>query len=151
MSSFTRFSGPLHTVYATEASRILKKEHWWIDPGFSYYLNSDKDETVEVPTGYLSDGASVPVLIRWLLPAWGIYGQCAVLHDYLCETWRTNKRFLTRKELDNIFFESMVVAKVPKWKQKLITFGVNIYRLIARPNKPSYDPLKDKLSMEYIN
>lgn len=150
MSSFTRFSGELQTHEAKEASKILGTTHRWIDPGFEYYLSGDNQtEKVIIPRGYLSDGASVPKMLQWLIPVWGKHGQCAVVHDRLCETWATNMRPLDRKAVDKIFFESMRVAKVNRWRRGAIVFGVTAYRLIARPKKPSPAAIKDVLTREY--
>lgn len=150
MSSFTRFSAKLHTHDAPEASKILGSEHKYIDPGFSYYLSDDnKDEFVEIETGYLSDGASVPKPLRWLIKPWGKHGQCAVVHDKLCETWKTNKRKLNRKEVDEIFFASMKVAGVNIFRRTAIEAGVNLYRWYAKPSRPSPSGMKDVLTLQY--
>lgn len=149
MSSFTQFSGELHTSYAKEASRILGDDYWWIDPGFSFYLTEDESEIVTIETGYLSDGASVPKFLKWLIPSWGKHGQCAVVHDKLCETWRTNKRYLNRKQVDEIFFDAMKVAKVNVFRRKAIEAGVTLYRWYANPSKPSPSGMKDVLTYQY--
>lgn len=150
MSSFTRFSGELQTHDAKEASEILGGKYKWIDPGFEYYLSDDnQDEKVVIERGYLSDGASVPKFIQWMIPVWGKHGQCAVVHDKLCETWTTNKRKLTRKEVDEIFFESMKVAKVNPYRRKAIEIGVTAYRLVKRPRGPSPAAIKEILTREY--
>jgi hypothetical protein len=151
MSSFTRFSGELHTHYAEEASKILGGKYKWIDPGFEYYLSDDnQDERVVIERGYLSDGASVPKLLQWLIPVWGKYGQCAVVHDKLCETWTTNKRKLNRQQVDEIFFASMKVAKVNIFRRKAIEFGVTVYRIVKRPSGPSPAAIKDLLTRDYV-
>jgi Protein of unknown function (DUF1353) len=38
---------------------------------------------IEVPTGFETDGASLPKFLRVFLAVWGTYGRAAVLHDYL--------------------------------------------------------------------
>lgn len=149
MSTFTRFDGDLHTHPAPEASKILGSEHRWIDPGFIYYLDADNDEYVAVESGYLSDGASVPKLFQWLIHPWGKHGQCAVLHDKLCETWKTSKRTLTRKQVDEIFFESMGVAGVNVFRRMAIELAVTGYRLWSNPSGPSDASAKQALTDEY--
>lgn len=149
MSSFTQFTAKLQTRYAKEESKALGGKYYWIDPGFTFYSSHDPTELVEIPTGYLSDGASVPKPLQWLIPAWGKHGQCAVLHDRLCETWRTNNRKLTRKEVDEIFFDAMKVAKVNIFRRKAIEFGVNLYRRYKEPNKPTPAPMKDLFTAGY--
>lgn len=149
MSSFTQFSAELHTQYAEEASKVLGGKYYWIDPGFTFYSSDDPSEVVEIQTGYLSDGASVPFFLKWLIPAWGKHGQCAVVHDRLCETWATNKRKLNRKEVDEIFFDALKVAKVNVARRKLIEWGVTLYRWYKRPTKPTPAPMKDLLTLDY--
>lgn len=149
MSSFTQFSAELHTYPAKEASEILGDEYRWIDPGFEFYLESDPTEKVIIERGYLSDGASIPKPLRWLLDSWGKYGQCAVVHDKLCETWATNKRKLNRKEVDEIFFEAMKVAGVNVLVRTAIELGVNLYRMVTKPSKPSPSGMKDAFTAQY--
>lgn len=149
MSSFTRFSGELQTHDADEASKLLGGEYKWIDPGFEYYLDNDHTEKVIIERGYLSDGASVPKFLQWLIPVWGKHGQCAVVHDKLCETWTTNKRKLDRQQVDEIFFESMKVAKVNVFRRKAIEIGVTLYRIVKQPTKPSPAAIKELLTREY--
>lgn len=149
MSTFTAFSAELHTTPAKEESKALHGTYYWIDPGFTFYSSHDHDEIVEIERGYLSDGASVPKFLQWLIPAWGKHGQCAVLHDKLCETWATNKRKLNRKEVDEIFFDAMRVSKVNVFRRKAIELGVTAYRLYAKPTKPSPAALKAVFTAEY--
>lgn len=153
MSSFTQFSAELHTVKASDTTGYLDGDYRFIDPGFEFYLSeANPAEKVIIPRGYLSDGASIPWFIRWALKPWGTYGQCAVVHDKLCETWATNLRKIeTRKELDEIFFKSMEVAEVPKVIRKgLIEPAINFYRWYANPTKPSTDLYKKGYEEDYI-
>lgn len=150
MSTFTQFTAKLQTHPAPEASKILGSKHRWVDPGFVYYLDYDnKDEFVVVESGYLSDGATVPKILHWLIRPWGKHGQCAVLHDKLCETWRTNLRTLTRKEVDEIFYESMRVAGVNVFRRLAIQIGVDVYRWWSEPTGPSDATVKTALTLEY--
>ncbi|MRH88065.1 DUF1353 domain-containing protein [Nocardia sp. SYP-A9097] len=38
-----------------------------------------------VPVGFVTDFASVPRPLIWLIPRYGTYTRAAILHDYLCE------------------------------------------------------------------
>lgn len=149
MSSFTQFSAKLSTTYAEEESKALGGKYYWVDPGFSFYSSHDPTETITIETGYLTDGASVPKFLQWLIPAWGKHGQCAVVHDKLCETWQTNKRKLNRKQVDEIFFDAMRVAGVNVFRRKAIELGVTAYRLYTKPTKPSPAALKAIFTAEY--
>lgn len=40
-------------------------------------------ETFTIPAGYVTDYATVPAVISWLIPRYGAYTRAAILHDYL--------------------------------------------------------------------
>lgn len=44
-----------------------------------------KEQTFTVPAGSVTDFASVPKTITWLIPPYGKYTLAAILHDWLCE------------------------------------------------------------------
>lgn len=160
MNSFTRFDARLCTVYDTEASHILGRDYWRVTQGFRYYIGSkDSGRYVDVPTGFLTDGASIPRVFWSILPPWGEYGQAAALHDYLCErmecivldssgkpTWEK----LTRKEVDEILYEAMDVLNVTPWKRTVIKSGVDLYRLTRNPTRPTIDRNKRALEARYV-
>src|SRR4051812_33768138 len=43
-----------------------------------------RDQTITVPAGFVTDFASVPQFMYWLIPSYGQYTNAAVVHDYLC-------------------------------------------------------------------
>lgn len=61
---------------------IIKPKRWWQR---TYYrlLEPTKVGNVTIPKDFVTDGASVPRLLWWLLPPTGVYFDEAVLHDYL--------------------------------------------------------------------
>lgn len=59
-------------------------------------------ETFEVPAGFRTDFASVPRLVVWLLPRYGVYTRAAILHDYLVEN-----AAVSRADADGLFRRSM--------------------------------------------
>jgi hypothetical protein len=160
MSSFTRFDAKLKVVYDKGASEILKKDYWRVEEGFRYYLGyEDSSHYVDVPRGFLTDGASVPRVFWSILPPWGEYGQAVVLHDYLCEQlgyyvddpilgrrWKS----LSRKEVDETLYEAMNVLKVTQWKQVVIEAGVEVNRLIKNPKRAVINPTKRSLENSYV-
>ena len=144
------FTAPLDIRFDAEASKTLGADHWRVITPFRYYLGEKYSEQwVTVPAGYLTDGASVPQLLWNLIPPWGSYGQAAVVHDLLCEYLAIvvagELVSITRKSCDEIFYESMGVLGVPKWKRWVIYRGVSAYRKLARVEKPSTIPLKRKI------
>jgi hypothetical protein len=159
MSTFTRFSADLSVNPDPHASKILGKPYYLVNPGFRYYIGYlGSDKYVDVPNYFLSDGASVPKAIWWLLPPWHPeYGQCAVLHDFLCETFEFTQVVdgvprqikIDRAEVDRIFYEAMRVKAVTHWRRNLIQVGVDAYRITTRPKKPKVAQEKLMLEMQY--
>lgn len=95
---------------------------WKLVEEFVYYLGTeDSGMFIKVPEGFVTDFASVPRIFWIFLPPWGRYGKAAVLHDYMYQ----NTLFI-RLLCDSIFYEAMVVLKVPRWQRWLLYLGVRI-------------------------
>ncbi len=60
----------------------LASGHWSLTQPLVYA--GRRDEWV-VPVGFESDFASVPVPVRWLVPADGPWTAAAIVHDWFCE------------------------------------------------------------------
>lgn len=154
-----RFNARMNITYADNASRKLKKDHWRVMNKFRYYIGEkNSNRWVDVPAGYLTDGASVPRILWSLIPPWGQYGQCAAMHDYLCEWLMINEKQsdgtikkipILRKECDEIFYESLKVVGVPAYKRFMIQTGVSSYRIVANVNTPSLSLEKWLLEEEW--
>lgn len=104
---------------------------WILNGGLSYYHGPRKNECwVYVPGNFLSSGAYVPKLIQGLLRPSDKGGQAAIIHDYLCRggTLRANKQkhTLPLNECADIFWEAMLIAKVPLWKRVILYAGARI-------------------------
>lgn len=136
-TSFKRFSADAMLTYAPEESKILGKDHWRVMNPFRYYID-DKYSTrwVYVPEGYLTDGASVPRIFWNLVPPWGIYGQAAIVHDYLYEflsiTVDGAPVSITRRQADKIFLEAMKVLGVPAYLRYTMYSAVFLFGGLAR-------------------
>lgn len=141
-TSFKQFSAPAMLTYSPKASKLLGRDHWQVMEPFRYYLGEKNSNSwVDVPTGYYTDGASVPRVFWGLLPPWGDYGQAAIVHDYLCEylTIFVNNvpTKISRKRADEIFLEAMKVLGVPAYKRLPMYWAVSAYRIIARVSEPT--------------
>lgn len=145
MSTFTRFSAEEQLRYNKIASVLNKKDLWDTLPGFRYGVGEkDSNTHVDVESGFLTDGATVPRWLWWLLPPIGEYSQACTLHDKLCTTYRVTCVIngvptsvpVTRKEIDAILDEALGVLKVTPWKHKTIMAGVNAYRILKNPTIP---------------
>lgn len=150
MSTFTQFTAEEKLEYDEVASRKYGIDLWKIVEGYRYYIGAeDSSRYIDIPTGYLTDGASIPRFLWWVLPPLGEYTQATTVHDYLCNTYEITEVIngvptqvpVTRKEIDEILYEALRVLKVEKWKQCVIKAGVNLYRFVVRPKKPT-DPVR---------
>ncbi|WP_330178689.1 DUF1353 domain-containing protein [Nocardia sp. NBC_01503] len=66
-----------------------------------------------VPVGFVTDFASVPRPLIWLIPRYGTYTRAAILHDYLCE-----HRPVGRSDADGIFrrvLRECGVSRIQRW------------------------------------
>lgn len=153
MSAFTRFSAEEQLKYSKLASAMYGKTLYETLPGFRYYIGSENsNEYVDVETGFLTDGATVPRALWWLLPPIDEYSQATTLHDKLCRTYTITRVIngipttvpVTRKRIDEILKEAMDVLEVTPWKKKAIMVGVNVNRVIFNPTTPK--ALADSIS-----
>lgn|SRR5262249_3022467 len=89
----------------------------------SWKPNADqvgKYQEVEVPTGFVTDFASIPRAFWSLLRPDGEYTYPAIIHDYMY--WDQSR---PREEADNIFKYGMQDFKVEKWKLRTIFEAVH--------------------------
>jgi len=157
MSSFTQFTAEEQLRYCIGASNKLGKDYWEVINGFRYYIGyKGSNRWVDVPAGYLTDGASIPRLLWWVLPPLGKYSAATTVHDMLCNTYYVIELIggvetqvpVSRKEIDEILYEAMEALQVETWKQVTIKGGVNLYRFAKRPTRPSESV---KLASQYID
>ena len=129
MSSFT---SPLSVSPMPDGKR------WKLTRPFTYRIGSKYSKRfVRVPTGFRTDFASIPKILRWLLflllPFWAKYSKAPILHDWLYKTHQIMGKTITRKEADDIFLEAMkvdwqhhksryFVAYLEYWAVKLFAF-----------------------------
>lgn len=92
------------------------------------YLSTEHGE-IEVPAGFLTDGASVPRIFWTVFSPFGDYFSAAVIHDFLYTAG--NRRF-DRATVDRIFLAAMKDAGVPFVRRRLI------YRAVRVGGWPNY-------------
>ena len=127
MSSYTN---PLDTRY------LPTSDNWSVLTPFTYFVgHEDSNERIDIPAGFVTDGASVPQPFWSIIPPWGQYGQAAVVHDFLCEHLFTKvsgvPTKITRKRADQIFLEAMEVLQVPAWKRLSMYAAVRAYATLT--------------------
>lgn len=145
MTTFTQFDAEEHLVYLKGLSKLNKKDLWGTINSYRYYVGYKGSDTwVDVEVGFVTDGATIPRFLWWLLPPIGEYTQATSLHDKLCTTYQVTKLIdgvetqvrIDRKEIDRILEEALNVLEVTPWKIKTIMMGVNLHRKFANPVKP---------------
>jgi hypothetical protein len=152
--AFEDFSALLSMDYDEEASNFCHHDYWQVTQAFRYYFGDKTEATyVDVPVGYLSDGASVPRFLWWLLPPQGDYGQAAVLHDYLCEHLTQTKNgqtvAITRVQADDALRNAMRDLGVPSWKRNVMFIAVAVYVKVCRIKGVDIDSKKAAYLAEY--
>ena len=116
--------------------------NWVIRKDFGYAVGSeDSGEVIDIPTGFVTDFASVPRPLWWLYPKWGKYGNAAVIHDYLYWDQKYNK-----KKADLIFLEAMKVLGVGKITSFILYksvswFGIFAWKSNKRQKKKNYNKI----------
>lgn len=115
MSSFTK---PLRGEWNDDMDKFTLTEE------FEYYTGT-KDvpgDTIIVPAGFVTDFASVPKFLHWLMHPTGRHGKAAVIHDYMYKM-----KLYNRATCDNIFYDAMVVLNVSKVKALAMYKAVRLF------------------------
>jgi hypothetical protein len=74
----------------------------------------------EVPAGFISDLASVPLGLRRIIPRAGRHNRAAVLHDWLYHMRSMRRLDMARAHADDIMLRAMRADKVPLPRRHLI-------------------------------
>lgn len=85
---------------------------------------------VIVPTGFETDGATVPRFLWPLLPMTGRYLRAAVLHDFLYSRLRQgtpHPYVTTRKAADRLFLDAMRVVGVERPRRWILYLAVRAF------------------------
>lgn len=90
------------------------------------YVDLDGGLDLIVPKGSVTDFASVPWVLRWIVPRMGRYNPATVLHDELCR-----RKLCSRFMADAILRDSMAGLKVPLWRRVLMFYGVRAYAVLT--------------------
>ncbi len=88
-----------------------------------YRLTADFDISgFIVPAGFVTDLASIPRFMLWLIPQRGAYDKAAILHDFLLLKFDKPK-----SEVDRLFLKQMKIDGVAKWKRSLMYLAVRLF------------------------
>ena len=88
------------------------------------FYESDLLGNVEVPVGFVSDGASVPRMLWNLYPPFGEYLEAAVVHDLFCVLGHKGESPIDFKMAAKVFKEAMAVCGVSRWKRQKMYLAV---------------------------
>ena len=108
-------------------SPIPDGRRWVIRSDFGYDVGEEgSGESINVPTGFITEFARVPRLLWALFPRWGKYGNAAVIHDFCY--WRQK---YSRSRVDEIFLEAMGVLGVRCFQKYALYYAVRLFGWIA--------------------
>ncbi len=85
----------------------------------------DRAVKLTVPTGMLTDLASVPPIFRWLVERVGRHLEAAIIHDFLYNAWQYVEGghepvVRDREFADLVMLRAMEAANVAAWRRWLI-------------------------------
>jgi len=93
------------------------------------YYSDVLGRAVTVPAGYCTDLASVPKLLRWLVPVANAKNRkAAVVHDYLCTHGDGVCR--NQKQADKVFREAMGVLGLGRFRSGALYYPVRMFQSI---------------------
>lgn len=129
------FLTPLRVEYQNGARSVFGftwgKPKWQILEPFTYRLENGV-EYVTVSRGFVTDFASIPMVVRalWRSPG-GPWDKPAVIHDCLYKERVVHhvdggSRLIDRAEADAIFLEAMGVTGTPRGAKQSIYRGVRV-------------------------
>ena len=106
---------------------ILRRDLLW--------ENQKTGFSITIPSGTMTDGASVPRLLWWFLPPWGDKStRAAVLHDYICGLVEEGLGALmpqcdTRAKCDREFRHALLALGVNLVSAWIAWAGVRLYSI----------------------
>jgi hypothetical protein len=112
---------PFDPATPLRVEQISPKTWRLLDP-LSY---TGKVDVFQVPGGFVTDFASVPRLVTWLVPTSGEYSRAAVLHDFLCEV-----PGFPRNDADGIFRRALGELGVPTVRRYVMWGAVRVASLL---------------------
>lgn len=132
LKSFTKFDGSTDIEKDVEASKKIGKDVYRVKQGFRYYVGDrDNREWVYVPKGFLTDGATIPKWLHWLIKPWGKHGQACIVHDVLClypfVHGPDGTRMISFNRAHKIFREALKVTGNNSIKVFAMYWAVRIY------------------------
>lgn len=94
----------------------------------SFEYRTDWGDKVLIPKDHVSDFASVPRLLQWLVPKVGKWSTPSIIHDYL---WGVDKIYSNA-----VFLDALLAYRVPFRIAAMMYFAVaaNAWRILLTRN-----------------
>lgn len=105
--------------------QAYKPYEWLLFKRLIYY--SPQIGKVIVPSGFRTDLASIPKIVRSFIPQNGRHRAAAVVHDYLYRY--AGIHGFSRRLVDRVFLEAMEASGVPAYRRKIM---YRFVRLLGR-------------------
>jgi len=101
----------------------------WLTEAPVQFHSETLHRTFTVPIGFFTDLASVPRVMRWIVPVANAKNrQAAIVHDYLCYKEVQEKYGITQRQADMVFREALAVCNVNPVGQWVMWTPVRIYQ-----------------------
>jgi hypothetical protein len=81
-----------------------------------------KDQRIEIPEGFVTDFASIPRFLWFMVPPFGRHAPAAVIHDFLYASGQSG----ARKYADFLFREAMKELGVPLLRRSMMYMAVRL-------------------------
>lgn len=141
-------------------TKWLPKEKWWhkqrwqVTKEFRFYLHDPAIHGTEnnkfsiINKGTITDLASIPVMLRWLVPKVGMDSQGAIVHDDIYQNgymWieqgdEISKVVVSQKTADDAYYEAMRVLKTLKVRREAIYNGLRLGGFVVWNRYRDKDP-----------
>lgn len=112
----------------------LASGHWSLTQPLVY---AGRAEQWVVPVGFESDFASVPVPVRWLIPADGPWTAAAIVHDWFCDVGIT-AGVITSRDADGVFRRMCRELGTPVLRRWVMWAGVRWGALANPVRRPGF-------------
>ncbi len=112
------------STFTTPADlRMLDDYRWQVLAPFEYHVGSYPSDTVIcVPSGTVTDLATIPRLLWAIFPPHGRWAKAAIIHDYLYANAIGSKDYA-----DRIFLEAMAVLGVSRFVRTLMYWAARLF------------------------
>jgi len=103
---------------------LVGKNLWKLVSSFEYHVGKyPSDEVIKVSSDFVTNFASVPRILWWIISPIDSHAKAAAVHDYCYATHYSKNR----KRCDEIFVEAMKVLDVKKWKIFFMYWSVRLF------------------------